>query len=68
MKQLITLSKLNEHKFILNCSLIETMEETPDTIITLTNGKKYIVKESIEEVVELVIAYNRSILSTMIKF
>lgn len=39
---------------LVNTSLIETVEETPDTMITLTSGKKLIVKESRQEVRELV--------------
>lgn len=42
---MIELTKLNENKFILNAGLIETIEETPDTVITLVSGKKIIVKE-----------------------
>lgn len=37
------------------------MEETPDTVITLTNGKKFVVSESAEEVTSLVIGYKRKI-------
>jgi len=48
-------------RFVLNADLIETIEQTPDTVITLTNGKKLIVEESMDEVVRLVIEYRRSI-------
>jgi flagellar protein FlbD len=41
--------------------LIETIEALPDTTITLINGRKYIVKESAEEVVQRVIEYKRKI-------
>ena len=47
---MITLTKLNEKEFVLNDDLIQTMEETPDTVITLTNGIKYVVKENCEEI------------------
>ena len=43
---MVELTKYNEQKFLLNCDLIETIEETPDTVITLVNGKKIIVKEN----------------------
>lgn len=46
----IELTKLNGTPFMLNAELIETMEATPDTVITLVTGRKYIVKEPIEEV------------------
>lgn len=54
---MIELTKLNENKFILNADLIETIEETPDTVITLVSGKKIIVKESRQEVKNLVKSY-----------
>jgi len=58
---MIRLTKLNSSSFVLNCDLIEIMESTPDTIITLNNGKKYVVSESIEEVVDKVIKYKSDI-------
>ena len=48
---------------MINAELIETVEETPDTVITLTNGKKFVVSESAEEVTSLVIGYKRKILA-----
>ena len=62
---MIELTKLNEKQFILNADLIETVEETPDTVITLTTGKKIIVKESRQEVKNLVISYRKMIFSRM---
>ena len=58
---MIELTKLNENKFILNADLIETIEETPDTVITLVSGKKIIVKESRQEIKNLVILYRKDI-------
>lgn len=58
---MIRLTKLNKVSFVLNSELIEMMESTPDTVITLTNGKKYVVMESVEEVVDKVIQYKGSI-------
>ncbi|WP_404351496.1 flagellar FlbD family protein [Sutcliffiella horikoshii] len=48
---MIKLTKLNGRPFALNVWLIEQVEETPDTMITLNNGKKVLVKERMEEVV-----------------
>ena len=42
---MIELTRINNTKLMLNPDIIETMEETPDTVITLTNGHKYIVSE-----------------------
>ena len=58
---MIRLTKLNKSLFVLNSELIEMMESTPDTVITLTNGKKFVVTESIEEVVAKVVQYKGSI-------
>ncbi len=58
---MITLHRLNGSEFSLNDLHIETMEETPDTVITLTNERKYIVKEKIIEVNDMIIAYHRKI-------
>ena len=44
---------------VLNADLIETVEATPDTIVTLTSGKKLIVNESPEEVIALVVEFRR---------
>ncbi len=57
----LTKFKTHDHDFVLNAELIETVEETPDTVITLTNGKKLIVAESMDEVVRRVMDYRRSI-------
>jgi len=58
---MIRLLKLNGSDFVLNAELIETVEATPDTVITTTNGKKLVVKDSIEEVIEKVIEYKKKI-------
>ena len=52
---------MNQQKFILNADHIEKIEEMPETIITLINGKKYIVLESIDEVKNEVIKYKNKI-------
>ena len=59
---MIRLTKLNKTPFVLNSDLIESFESTPDTILTLTNGKKYVVCESVDEVVKKVIQFKASIL------
>ena len=56
---MIQLHKLNGNEFILNDYHIETIEETPDTVITLTNEKKYLVRESKDEIVRKVVEYQR---------
>lgn len=46
---------------MINSDQIEVIEETPDTVITLVNGHKYIVVNSVEEVIEKVIEYKQRI-------
>lgn len=57
----LTRLKSQDREFVVNCELIETIEETPDTVITLTSGKKFIVEESMNEVVGRVMEYRRAI-------
>ena len=58
---MIEVTKLNGVKILVNPSLFEIVEETPDTVITLTTGKKIIVKESRQEIKNLVILYRKDI-------
>lgn len=58
---MILLTKLRGDSFVLNCELIETISEKPDTTILLTNGSLYIVHESMQEVIDKTIDYKRSI-------
>jgi flagellar protein FlbD len=63
---LIELTRLNKKKFILNSELIEAIESTPDTMITLRNGKLLIVAETPEQIAEMVLAYRKSQYSGLI--
>ncbi|WP_150845022.1 MULTISPECIES: flagellar FlbD family protein [unclassified Clostridium] len=56
---MIEVNPLNGKKFILNSNHIEKIEEIPETVITLVNGKKYLVKESSKEIVDKVIEFRR---------
>lgn len=58
---MVNLTGMNGKAFILNAEHIEKIEEVPETIITLTNAKKYIVLETPEEVVNRVIKYKNKI-------
>lgn len=58
---MIELTKLSGCTFTVNAEMIETVEETPDTVISLTTGRKFIVKESRQEVKNLVILYKKEI-------
>lgn len=56
---MITLTKLNGHRFVLNAELIRTVEQSPDTLITLTTGERMMVRESMEAVVKQSVEYGR---------
>ncbi len=61
---MIEVTKINGVKVLVNPDLIELVEETPDTVLTLTTGKKIIVKESRQEIKNLVILYRKDIFAT----
>lgn len=54
---MILLTQLNGNPIHVNADLIETLENTPDTVITLTNGKKILVRETTGEVISRIAAY-----------
>ena len=56
---MIEVTKLNGSTILVNAELIESVEETPDTVISLVDGKKIIVKESRQDIKNLVILYKR---------
>ncbi|CUA80103.1 MULTISPECIES: flagellar FlbD family protein [Anoxybacillus] len=58
---MIRLTRLNGKPFTLNAIYIEQVEAFPDTTITLTNGKKFVVRESVEDVMLLVETFYRNI-------
>jgi flagellar protein FlbD len=60
---MIRLTRLNHVPMILNADLIEHIDMTPDTVVTLTSGQKFMVLESAEEVVDKVIVFRKKLLS-----
>ena len=60
---MIKLTRLNGALLVVNPDTIEVVEANPDTLVTLTTGHKFMVKESVDEVIESFIAYKRNILS-----
>lgn len=58
---MIELTKMNNEKFFISPHLVEIVENTPDTMITTTSGKKYYVLESSQEVVEKINYYYKDI-------
>ena len=62
---MIELTRLNGRPIVLNCDLIKTAEASPDTMLTLINGEKLIVRENIADVVDRVLAYRARLLSVV---
>ncbi len=58
---MIELTRVNDTTFYLNCNEIERIELIPETSIILLNGKTYIVKNSVDEVINKIIEFNRKI-------
>ncbi len=65
---MIEVTRLNDTKLLINSDQIEFVEETPDTVISFLTGKKIIVKESRQEIQNLVILYKKKILSDCLTF
>lgn len=60
---MIVVTRLNDKRFVLNAELIKSVEETPDTLITLTTGDKIMVKETVDEVVRRAVEFGRQVRS-----
>lgn len=60
---MIQLTRINHTPLVVNSDLIEHIENTPDTILSLTNGQKLVVLEPVEEVIRRVVAFRRAILA-----
>lgn len=62
---MIQITRLNGKQIMINADLIESVEETPDTVITLTNGKKFVVKEKAEEIKNLTVEYKKEVFADL---
>ena len=58
---MIRLTRINHVPLVLNADLIEHMETTPDTVISMINGQKFVVHESSEDVIQKVLDFRREI-------
>lgn len=58
---MIKITRLNDKEIVLNCELIELVEANPDTTITTTTGRKFIVKESVEDIISKTKEYKRDL-------
>ncbi len=64
---MIFVSRLDGKKVVLNGELIEMLEQTPETLITMTTGKKVVVKESVDEIVQKIILYKKELNLPIVK-
>jgi len=62
---MIELTRLNGNTMVVNSDLIKTAEASPDTMLTLINGEKLIVREGIDEIVERVLVYRARLLTVV---
>jgi flagellar protein FlbD len=60
--RVIQLTRLNSHPLVVNSDLIKFVEQSPDTVITLVNGEKIVVREKAQEVLDRVVQFRRSVL------
>src|SRR3954466_2091072 len=60
--EMIVVTRRNGTRFALNPDLVERIEQTPDTVITLIGGVKYVVEESVEQLIDEIRAYRASVL------
>ena len=63
---MIKLTRLNNHPLVVNSDLIKSVENAPDTVLTLVTGEKIIVLETTEQVLERVVAFRRAILAGLV--
>ena len=64
---MIYLTRLNGEKIMVNIDMIELMEETPDTVVTLNTGKKFVVKERTWQIREEIIRFRKLSFTTLKK-
>src|SRR5271165_5709576 len=64
---MIQLTRLNNHPLVVNSDLIKFVEQAPDTVITLVNGDKIVVRESAQEVLDRVVGFRRSVLQGIMR-
>jgi len=62
---MIQLTRLNNSSLLVNSDLIKFVEQAPDTVITLLNGEKILVRESADGVLERIVQFRRAVLQGM---
>ena len=65
--KMIELTRIKGEKFALNSDQIEMMEETPDTIITMLNGHKYLVREKVKDIISAIESFRKNCSGPVVK-
>ena len=60
---MIKLKKLNGFEIVVNAELIESVEATPDTVLNLATGNRFIVRDSVDEVIGKIVEYKKKVYS-----
>lgn len=63
---MIRLHRLDDSPFVVNAELIETIEATPDTVVKLSTGKVFVIKETVEQVLGRVMQYKRAVFEGLV--
>lgn len=58
---MIKVTRLNGMDLYINAELVEYLEATPDTVLTLTTGKKFVLRDSVDDIVNRVIEYRKTV-------
>jgi flagellar protein FlbD len=58
---MIVVHRLNGKEFVVNCELIKYVEATPDTVLTLSNNEKIMVRESVPEVIAATVKFKQEV-------
>ncbi|WP_242843540.1 flagellar FlbD family protein [Thermincola ferriacetica] len=59
--EMVKVTRMNGREIVVNAELIEFVEATPDTVLTLSTGRKLVLQDTVDEVIEKVLEYRRSI-------
>ncbi|MEU3330906.1 flagellar FlbD family protein [Glutamicibacter creatinolyticus] len=59
---MIVVTRLNATRMALNADLIERIQESPDTVVLMANGAKYVVRESMDQVIDLITGYHAQVI------
>ena len=62
---MVKLTRLDRRELVVNADLVEFIEATPETIISMTTGKKVVVKESVDEVIRRIVEFRHRTLPTV---